>query len=170
VLNDGQQLLAVNDFFIGVKGHSSARYEITVDGKRERQSSSGIIVSTGLGSTGWFKSVMTGAARIAEAMGQALPGMPDKEGVSWDSNFLFYSVREPFPSAYTGTELTFGRIAKSKQVEIVSNMPVDGIIFSDGMEQDYLEFNTGKVARIGVADRVGQLVRGVQSIKSTASS
>jgi NAD kinase len=59
-LNDGQQLLAVNDFFIGVKGHSSARYEISVDGKRERQSSSGIIVSTGLGSTGWFKSKFRG--------------------------------------------------------------------------------------------------------------
>lgn len=157
-LNDAQRLLAVNDFFIGVKGHSSARYEIIVDGKRERQSSSGIIVSTGLGSTGWFKSVMTGAARIAERMGQSLPDISYKEGVSWDSNFLFYSVREPFPSAYTGTDLTFGRIANNKKIEIVSNMPVNGIIFSDGMEHDYLEFNTGKVARIGVADVVGQLI------------
>ncbi|MEW8091904.1 MAG: hypothetical protein AB2784_20010 [Candidatus Thiodiazotropha endolucinida] len=157
-MNDAQHLLAVNDFFIGVKGHSSARYEIIVDGKRERQSSSGIIVSTGLGSTGWFKSVMTGAARITEGMGQSLPDTSYKEGVNWDSNFLFYSVREPFPSFYTGTDLTFGRIAKSKQIEVISNMPVDGIIFSDGMEQDYLEFNTGKVARIGVADVVGQLV------------
>ncbi|MGD8914496.1 MAG: sugar kinase, partial [Candidatus Thiodiazotropha sp.] len=106
-LNDGQHLLAVNDFFIGVKGHSSARYEIILDGKRERQSSSGIIVSTGLGSTGWLKSVLTGASRIAEAMGQALPGTAYERGVNWDSDFLVYSVREPFPSVYTGTELTF---------------------------------------------------------------
>ncbi|MET0079875.1 MAG: hypothetical protein ABW119_15570 [Candidatus Thiodiazotropha lotti] len=96
--------------------------------------------------------------RIAEEMGQSLPDTAYKEGVSWDSNFLFYSVREPFPSAYTGTNLTFGRIAQNKNVEIVSNMPVDGIIFSDGMKQDYLEFNTGKVARNSVADVGGQLV------------
>jgi NAD kinase len=157
-LNDGQQLIAVNDFFIGVKGHSSARYEIIVDGKQERQSSSGIIVSTGLGSTGWLKSVMTGAARIAESMGLALPETLDKEKVGWDSDYLFYSVREPFPSATTGTALTFGRLERGERAEVVSNMPVDGIIFSDGMEQDYLEFNTGRVAHIRVADRVGQLV------------
>jgi hypothetical protein len=157
-LNDGQRLLAVNDFFIGVKGHSSALYEIILDGKRERQSSSGIIVSTGLGSTGWFKSVMTGTARIAQAMGQPLASTSYENGAPWDSDFLFYSVREPFPSAYTGTELTFGRVSNKKKLEVVSNMPVDGIIFSDGMEQDYLEFNTGRIARIGMADKGGQLV------------
>ncbi len=157
-LNDGQRLLAVNDFFIGVKGHTSARYEILVDGKRERQSSSGIIVSTGLGSTGWFKSVVTGAARLAEAMGHPILTMPYEEGADWDSEFLFYSVREPFPSGYTGTDLTFGRVAGKQKLEIISNMPTNGIIFSDGMEQDYLEFNTGRVARIGVAEKGGQLV------------
>jgi hypothetical protein len=158
VLNDGQQLLAVNDFFIGMKGHTSARYEITMDGKRERKSSSGIIISTGLGSTGWLTSVITGAARIAAALGQRLPVMPGEQPVPWDSDFLFYSVREPFPSTSTGTELTFGRISKDTPLEVISNMPAEGIIFSDGMEQDYLEFNTGRIARIGVAESGGQLV------------
>jgi hypothetical protein len=157
-LNDGQSLLAVNDFFIGVKGHSSARYEITLDHKRERQSSSGIIISTGLGSTGWFKSVVTGATRVAEAMGQTPTEPLHEQNIPWDSDFLFYSVREPFPSSYTGTELAFGRISKTNTMEIVSNMPADGIIFSDGMEQDYLEFNTGRIARIRVAEKAGQLV------------
>ena len=91
-------------------------------------------------------------------MGQRLPGRAYENGVSWDSDFLFYSVREPFPSAYTGTELVFGRIPKQSQLEIVSNMPVDGIIFSDGMEQDCLEFNTGQIAHIGVSEREGRLV------------
>jgi hypothetical protein len=157
-LNDGQRLLAVNDFFIGVKGHSSARYEITLDQKRERQSSSGIIISTGLGSTGWFKSVITGATRIAEAMGQSPTEPPHEQNIPWDSDFLFYSVREPFPSSYTGTELAFGRISKTNAMEIASNMPADGIIFSDGMEQDYLEFNTGRIARVGVAEKAGRLI------------
>jgi hypothetical protein len=71
--------------------------------------------------------------------------------------FCSYSVREPFPNAYTGTELTFGRVTNNRKLEIVSNMPADGIIFSDGVLQDYLEFNTGQNATIGVATRGGTL-------------
>ncbi len=157
-LNDGQRLLAVNDLFIGVRGHTSARYEIGLGGKRERQSSSGIIVSTGLGSTGWFKSVLTGAVGIAKAMGYSTPKRTPGKDMRWDSEFLLYSVREPFPSSYTGTELTFGRVGRQDQLEITSNMPVDGVIFSDGMERDYLEFNSGRIAKIGLATKVGCLV------------
>ena len=60
-LNDGQKLYAVNDLFVGVRSHVSARYTISVGNKSEQHSSSGLIVSTGLGSTGWFRSLMTGA-------------------------------------------------------------------------------------------------------------
>ena len=59
VLNDGQRLLAVNDLFIGISSHSSARYKITLNGKKEEtHSSSGIIVSTKTGSTGWLSSIL----------------------------------------------------------------------------------------------------------------
>ena len=54
--NDGQRLLGVNDLFIGPKSHTSARYALQWHGHEEEQSSSGIIVSTGFGSSGWFKS------------------------------------------------------------------------------------------------------------------
>jgi len=50
-LSDGQELLAVNDFFVGARSHVSARYEIALGDLVERQSSSGVIISTGLGST-----------------------------------------------------------------------------------------------------------------------
>ncbi|MEL7535347.1 MAG: sugar kinase, partial [Bacteroidota bacterium] len=53
-LQDGQRLLAFNDFFIGREGHSSARYKLKFAGQEEIQSSSGIIVSTGAGATGWL--------------------------------------------------------------------------------------------------------------------
>jgi len=59
-IQNGQELLAVNDFFIGQKAHTSARYVIKYNGLKENQSSSGIIVSTGLGSTGWMKSISNG--------------------------------------------------------------------------------------------------------------
>ena len=64
-LNTGLSLCAVNDLFIGMKSHGSARYRIALGKDAENHSSSGVIVSTGLGSTGWFKSLMTGAAAVA---------------------------------------------------------------------------------------------------------
>ncbi|MCL1810037.1 MAG: sugar kinase [Clostridiales bacterium] len=154
-LNDGQSLLAVNDFFIGKQTHVSARYSIRIDGQEENQTSSGIIVSTGLGSTGWLKSVIAGARGIAGSIaGFAIPG--DVNTPKWDSDFLYYSVREPFPSDTTGTSLVFGKIADS--LRITSQMPENGVIFSDGIEQDYLQFNSGIEAVISVAAKKGYLV------------
>ena len=56
LLNDGQRLLAFNDLFVGSASHVSARYALVHQGRAEQQSSSGIIVSTGAGSTGWLSS------------------------------------------------------------------------------------------------------------------
>ena len=53
-LNTGETLSAVNDLFIGPRSHTSARYRIRIGDQAENHSSSGIIVSTGLGSTGWL--------------------------------------------------------------------------------------------------------------------
>lgn len=63
-LNDGQTLYAVNDLFIGPKTHTSARYHLQLGKKQEYQSSSGIIISTGLGATGWLTSILVGANAI----------------------------------------------------------------------------------------------------------
>src|SRR5262245_39742797 len=66
-LNNGQTMYAVNDVFIGPKSHVSARYIIRSGEATETHSSSGVIVSTGMGSTGWFKSLLTGAAVISQS-------------------------------------------------------------------------------------------------------
>ncbi len=68
-LGDGQVLYAVNDLFVGARTHVSAIYELATGGVKERQSSSGLIVSTGLGSTAWFKSIVTGSLAIAGSFG-----------------------------------------------------------------------------------------------------
>ena len=67
-LADGQVLYGVNDLFIGQKTHTSARYTIRLGDYEENQSSSGIIISTGLGSTGWLKSIISGAVNISEKL------------------------------------------------------------------------------------------------------
>ena len=157
-LNDGQTLLAVNDLFVGKRSHVSARYRLSLGETSETQSSSGVIISTGLGSTGWLKSILAGAAGVMRATGGGEPELPAPAPFAWDANYLFFSVREPFPSKATGTNLVFGQVTPACPLRIASQMPEDGVIFSDGIESDFLEFNAGMEARIELADRRGLLV------------
>ena len=157
-LNNGQVLYGVNDLFIGPKSHLSARYILEIGDKSEQQSSSGIIVSTGLGSTGWLKSILAGATGIAEYICGSDMAIPQRSRISWDSDFLYYTVREPFASKVSQASLVFGKVSQSKPMSIVSQMPEQGVIFSDGIEADFLEFNSGTHARISVAQKKGLLV------------
>jgi hypothetical protein len=177
VLNNGQTLYGVNDLFIGPKTHCSARYLIRSGEASETQSSSGVIVSTGMGSTGWLKSLLTGAAAITQSAGSALTRqatadlLPTKRPkgngkvrlnvkteFAWDANYLCYTVREPFPTKTTGTSLVFGRVTPETPLILESRMAENGVIFSDGIEKDFLEFNSGTQAVIGIAERKGVLV------------
>lgn len=158
-LNDGQYMYGVNDLFIGQKSHVSSRYHIQIDDKEETQSSSGIIVSTGLGSTGWLKSIIAGAAGIISNYTNVKIKETDKSSqMAWDSDFLYFSVREPYRSKTTGDSLVFGKITKQNHVTIESRMPFNGCIFSDGIEDDYLEFNSGAEVTITIAEKKGKLV------------
>ena len=154
-LNDGQSLLAVNDLFIGQKTHASARYRIRFGGREEDQSSSGIIVSTGAGSTGWHRSILTGAAGIVGAYVEAQRAVElrDRYRFDWEAPDLVFHVREPFISKTSGAELVLGRIGPDEPLDVVSHMPQNGVIFSDGVEEDRLDFNSGAIARIGLAER-----------------
>lgn len=157
-LNTGQMLLAVNDLFIGPRTHTSARYSIQTGDQFEYHSSSGIIISTGLGSTGWLRSIVAGATGIAEGItGTDLE--PDiLEPVRWDADYLFFSVREPWPSTKSGAEITFGKVTRNNPLVLNSQMPENGVIFSDGIEADYLDFNSGTEAVISLAEKRGFLV------------
>jgi hypothetical protein len=157
-LNTGLSLCAVNDLFIGMKSHGSARYRIASGRVAENHSSSGVIVSTGLGSTGWFKSLMAGAAGVAVASGRAEAAQPHDSKFPWESNYLYFTVREPFPSNTTGTSLIFGKVTPQQPLVLESLMGENGVIFSDGIEHDFLEFNSGTKATISISQRKGRLV------------
>jgi len=162
VTNDGQEMLAVNDFFIGPKSHTSARYDLTtgsVFGRviTESQSSSGIIVSTGIGQTGWYKSVMAQAKAACALFGYDDSG--DYEKIGWDEKKLSFVVREPFPSNTTDASIVFGTLEERDPFLVLSKMPENGVIFSDGMEADAIEFNSGVEVSIGLSETKGCLVR-----------
>src|SRR4051812_14527581 len=162
-LNTGLTLHAVNDLFIGPRSHGSARYILHAVGKSETHSSSGIIVSTGLGSTGWLKSLITGATGVARLAAQEIQHKPTTSPVTpdptfpWDARHLVYTVREPFPTRTTEATLLFGRVTEEKPIVVESLMGENGVIFSDGIESDFLEFNSGTRAKITLAARSGRL-------------
>jgi len=160
ILNDGQSLLAVNDLFIGQKTHTSARYRIRFGDGEEDQSSSGIIVSTGAGSTGWHRSILTGAAGIVETITKSgdVGTVRDDYRFDWEARHLVFSVREPFVSKTSGAGIVHGEINAGTPLKIDSHMPQNGVIFSDGVEEDRLDFNSGAIAMIGLAERTLRLV------------
>lgn len=155
--NDGQSMLAFNDLFIGPSTHTSARYCLNFKNKSESQSSSGIIVSTGAGSTGWLSSVVNMSNGVFSTF------QPTKAKVKlqmkWDEEKLIYIVREPFLSKHSQVSLTAGVITSSSSLKIESQMPFNGVIFSDGIEGDYLQFNSGCKVEITLAARKAVIVQ-----------
>lgn len=161
-LNDGQSLLAFNDLFIGRRDHASARYRIDFEEKGEEQSSSGILVSTGAGSTGWLKSVVTGSVGVIRGLYPELRELLENLNIRFDrsADWLRFVVREPFASARTGARIVIGTIEDGQHLRITSRMPEGGVIFSDGIFDDAIAFNSGAIAEIAASRRRARLVTG----------
>lgn len=146
VLDDGQKLLALNEIFVGHRSHQSARYRLRAADREERQSSSGILIATGTGSTGWARSIQ-GERRVRFEL-------PRPE----DARLVFF-VREAFPSRATGTSLTSGALGPGDRVQVISEMGEGGVLFGDGIEEDRLELGWGVEARVGIAETSLNLVQ-----------
>jgi hypothetical protein len=142
--DDGQRLMALNEIFVGHPSHQTARYTVTVPGgPSERQASSGLVVGTGTGATGWCSSIWR-----ERHSALALPA-PAEPALAW-------FTREAWVSPVTGDSLTEGRLgAQPLLVTVESNRLV---AFGDGIEDDRLTLGWGQQLRIGLADRALHLV------------
>jgi NAD kinase len=156
-LQDGQRLLAFNDLFIGTRSHVSARYRIAAGQRSEAHSSSGVLVSTGAGSTGWMSSVFNMATGVTAFAGGQCAGSIQ---FAWEDPRLLFAVREPFVSRHSKASIVAGWIEDGQEIVIESQMATGGVVFSDGVEQDYLEFNSGAVGRVRRAGQRAILVVG----------
>jgi hypothetical protein len=145
-LDDGQELRALNEIFLGHCTHQSARYELVVGVERELQSSSGLIVATGTGATGWAQSINR---QRAEPL--ALPA-PTSLALAW-------FVREAWEGPVTGATLTAGMLGPSIELTVTCRLGAGGVVFGDGIEADRLDLEWGQRVTISADARPLQLVR-----------
>ncbi|MER7176178.1 hypothetical protein [Streptomyces mesophilus] len=137
VADDTQRLLALNEIYLGPPGHQTARYRIGSGESAEAQASSGVLVGTGTGATGWLRSLW-------QERGSALR-LP-----SPDERRLLWFVREAWPSPATGTSLVSGELRGGARLELT--VESDRLVaFGDGMEQDAVELVWGQTVRVGVS-------------------
>ena len=139
VADDTQRLVALNEIYLGAAGHQTARYRLGLDGDGgvvEAQASSGVLVGTGTGATGWLRSVwQERGARLR------LPE-PTEDRLVW-------FVREAWPSPATGTSLTAGELAARARLRLTVESE-RLIAFGDGMEGDAVELTWGQTVEVGV--------------------
>ncbi len=132
-------LLALNELFIGHRSHQSARYVVQVGDTEEFQSSSGMIFATGTGLTGWAKSIMTATHNFMD--------------IAPEENRAAFFAREPWPSRTSGCEIASGEFGNDSAVSVLSRINEGGVIFADGIEQDFLPFDWGVRAEVRLADK-----------------
>lgn len=111
--------LALNEFFIGPrKSYHAAKYVIQIDGRKERQKSSGILVTTPTGSYAWAKS----------CSGRILP---------LESSSFQFVVREPYEgNVFKKYKFKYGTLNRNKKITVFSEM-LDGILIADSVNREY---------------------------------
>ncbi|MCA5891798.1 hypothetical protein LEP48_00340 [Isoptericola sp. NEAU-Y5] len=143
-LDDGQHLTALNEVFVGHPSHQSARYALRCGAGGERQSSSGLLVATGTGASGWWAS-------LAHDRGGRTAPSPTEDRLGW-------FVREAWPSPGTGTRFTEGTIEPGDVVALtVASDRL--VVFGDGMEDDRLVASWGQTVTVRTAEEPLRLVR-----------
>ncbi|MFD3756370.1 hypothetical protein [Streptomyces sp. NPDC058622] len=147
VADDTQRLLALNEIYLGSPGHQTARYRLGTyaeKGPGEAQASSGVLVGTGTGATGWLRSLW-----LERGSSAGLPAPCDRR--------LLWFVREAWPSPTTGTTKVAGELGRGQGLQLT--VESDRIVvFGDGMETDSLELTWGQSIRLGIAETALHLV------------
>jgi NAD+ kinase len=112
------KIYAINEIFVGCSlPQHMARYILKVNGKKEFQKSSGVLVSTPAGSHAWAKS----------AGSKQLP---------LTSNNFLYIVREPYIARLTPSKMIYG-VLGTKQKVIITSQTSKGIAVADSSHRSY---------------------------------
>lgn len=126
--------LALNEFFIGArKSYHAAKYIIKAGNRKERQKSSGILITTPTGSYAWAKS----------CSGRTMP---------LDSKNYQFVVREPYQgNVFKNYKLKYGLLKRNQNISVISEM-LDGVIVADSVGKEY-KFKNRSRAAIKISNR-----------------
>lgn len=126
--------LALNEFYIASeRQYHTARYFLNVKGRKERQKSSGVLISTPAGSNAWVKS----------AGGKILP---------LNANKFEYLVREPYYGRVSAKcNLINGILNKNEKIEIVFEVS-NGILIVDSLSSEH-KFKTGQKVTVKMSKK-----------------
>ena len=121
---------ALNETYIGNKNpHHPSNYIIKYRKKQEHQRSSGVLITTGTGSTAWYK---------------AMKGKPYKR----NKQELRFKIRELYTGRIYKQKMKKGRIKKQDKIEIISKMnhgilAIDSIRTYNIKEDDKITISLG---------------------------
>lgn len=133
VLNEKEiRELVVNAVFVGAASQfHCSRYVVDFKGHKEEHRSSGILVSTGSGSTGWFKSA-------------------GGEIFKHDEKKLKFIIREPYNGdRLYRPELVSGEIADGESIEIISTRDYGGVV---AVDDSVYEVKKGDSIKVSLSD------------------
>ncbi|RIL12220.1 MAG: hypothetical protein DCC75_00845 [Proteobacteria bacterium] len=136
---DGKPIdLALGEYFIGETERAfMSRHVIKVAGLSEEQKCSGLLVTTGAGSTGWYNS----ASRYLHAGGDPF---------SRTERLARFLVTEPYQGKLASSELLEGSFDAGEELVIHSLNDSRGIVTADSNSR--YTFGRGSVARIRISE------------------
>lgn len=134
--------LAVGEVFIGAKERLiTSRYSLEFDGKEEEHKDSGLLIATGTGSTGWYRSAASCCHQKAAKFSKSTP----------EARFI---STETYYGSLTGRKLAQGTILPGQKIKITWFAHGKGVVSLDYSPQGRLHYlNRGAQVTVEIADQ-----------------
>jgi NAD+ kinase len=126
---------ALNETYFGnINPHHPSNYKMIYKNKKESQRSSGVLITTGTGSTAWYKAM--GGRKYSKVKNQ-----------------LRFKTRELFSGRLYKSKTKKGKISSKEKLTLISKMnhgilAIDSIRTYEIHEQDKIEISIGKPLRV----------------------
>jgi hypothetical protein len=139
---------ALNDIFVGDYNNGSSKNLLSFDGKWYKQRSSGIVVTTGTGSTGWWSNTLMKKGFFAH---YGKPFNPEIRIGKFVIKDLITKDKD-FPGKIRG-----GTFGENNGIMIKSDNISNAVVQFDGSQKHYqnsraFDFNFGDFVKISLAD------------------
>ena len=132
--------LAVSEIYIGEESrYTMSRHQLIHNNDVEEQKGSGLLISTGAGSTGWFDSAIRDLH-------------PNGKVISRDAKEVQFLLTEPHKGKFSIYKMTHGIIKENDVFEIISLNDSDGVLLIDSLEK--IKIKEGSKIKIKLGEKL----------------